>query len=218
MLLFCILVIRNCFEFRISSFEFNYTWRPLRESSFFRFRNPKFNRKIQICLIRIKNEATTREKEREGGWWEELLLSWILHRSIRAPGYLAQGRGHEQDRGPLWEGSSRDFRTASGSPHCEEGADPDRGRKKRSEQGSLKSAVKILVTKGALREEGPLIFVLASLLNANQTYLIFSVEFWITESEKRRLALWNSASGKQLNLGQVGIPRGELQRRKGRQV
>ncbi len=44
------------------------------------------------------------------------------------------------------------------------------------------------------------------------------MEFWITESAARCLALWNSASGEQLDLGRVGIPRGEPQRRKGRQV
>jgi len=32
------------------------------------------------------------------------------------------------------------------------------------------------------------------------------------DSDKRLLALWISASGEQLDLGRVGIPRGELQR------
>jgi hypothetical protein len=40
------------FEFRI--FNFTYTWRPLRESSFIRFRKRKFKGKFQTRLVRIQ--------------------------------------------------------------------------------------------------------------------------------------------------------------------
>jgi len=46
-------------------------------------------------------------------------------------------------------------------------------------------------------------------LKIKQTYLKVFLEIAYRESDKLRIALWNSASGEQLDLGRVGIPRGE---------